>query len=85
MSPRFGWRSVFVMSGLLGLLWIPLWLSISRRVPPRAEGKYEPGSQVQKVLRDRRLWAVAFAYALVYTLYTLWANWTTVFWFKSVI
>jgi sugar phosphate permease len=31
------------------------------------------------LLRDRRLWAVALAYSLVFTLYMLWANWTTIY------
>jgi MFS transporter, ACS family, hexuronate transporter len=79
VSPRFGWRFVFVLSGLLGLLWVPLWLHVSRRVPGRAEVAQEPPAQIGRVLRDRRLWAVACAYALAYALYTLWANWTTIY------
>jgi ACS family hexuronate transporter-like MFS transporter len=79
ISPRFGWRAVFVLSGLLGLLWAPLWLFTSRRIPPRVEAKTEPHTPARRVLRDRRLWAVALAYCLVYTLYTLWANWTTIY------
>lgn len=31
------------------------------------------------MLLDRRLWAIAVAYCLVFTLYVLWANWTTVY------
>jgi ACS family hexuronate transporter-like MFS transporter len=34
---------------------------------------------VRELLRDRRLWAVALAYSQVYTLYMLWANWTTIY------
>jgi ACS family hexuronate transporter-like MFS transporter len=79
MSPRFGWRSVFVLSGLLGLLWAPLWLFTSRRIPSRVEATAEPHTPAGHLLRDRRLWAVALAYCLVYTLYTLWANWTTMY------
>jgi ACS family hexuronate transporter-like MFS transporter len=79
MAPRFGWRSVFVLSGLLGLLWALLWLFTSRRIPPRVEVKDEPHTPARHLLRDRRLWAVALAYCLVYTLYTLWANWTTIY------
>ncbi len=79
MSPRSGWRSVFVLSGLLGLLWVPLWLFTSARIPPRVEVTSEPHTPARDLLRDRRLWAVAFAYCLVYTLYSLWANWTTIY------
>jgi ACS family hexuronate transporter-like MFS transporter len=79
MSPRFGWRSVFVLSGSLGLLWAPLWLFTSRRIPPRPEAGNEPAPPARHLLRDRRLWAVALAYSLVFSLYMLWANWTTMY------
>jgi MFS transporter, ACS family, hexuronate transporter len=79
MSPRFGWRSVFVLSGLLGLLWTPLWLFTSRRIPPRPEAGSERVPPARHLLCDRRLWAVALAYSLVFTLYMLWANWTTIY------
>jgi MFS transporter, ACS family, hexuronate transporter len=79
VSPRFGWRSAFVVSGLLGLLWVPLWLFTSRRVQPLAEAPAEQRTFPRQPLRDRRLWAVALAYSLVFTLYMLWSNWTTVY------
>jgi ACS family hexuronate transporter-like MFS transporter len=79
MTPRYGWRSVFVVSGLLGLLWAPLWWFTCNRIPPRVEVRAEPHTPARKLLRDRRLWAVALAYSQVYTLYTLWANWTTIY------
>jgi len=79
MTPRYGWRSVFVVSGLLGLLWVPLWLFTCNRIPPRVEARAEPHTPVRGLLRDRRIWAVALAYSQVYTLYTLWANWTTIY------
>jgi len=79
MSPIYGWRSVFVFSGLLGLLWVPLWLFTSHRIPPRAVVTAEPRTAARQLLGDPRLWAVALAYCLVYTLYMLWANWTTIY------
>jgi ACS family hexuronate transporter-like MFS transporter len=79
MAPRFGWRSVFLVTGLLGLLWVPLWWVTSRHVPPRVESKAMPHLSARHLLRDRRLWAVALAYCLVFTLYTLWASWTTIY------
>ena len=77
--PRFGWRSVFVFTGLLGILWVPLWWFTSQRVPPCAESKSKPPLSARHLLRDQRLWAVALAYCLVYTLYTLWSSWTTIY------
>ncbi|MFB3777946.1 MAG: MFS transporter [Bryobacteraceae bacterium] len=79
MSPRFGWRSAFVLSGLLGLVWTPLWLYTSRKIPPRQETENVPVASTRRLVRDRRLWAVALAYSLVFSLYMLWANWTTVY------
>jgi ACS family hexuronate transporter-like MFS transporter len=79
MAPRFGWRAVFVFCGALGLLWVPLWLFTAARIPPRAPAESEPHAPARQVLRDRRLWTVALAYCAVYTVYTLWANWTTIY------
>ena len=79
MVPRYGWRSVFIFSGILGLLWVPLWLFTSRRIPPRAGGNAGPRPSARHLLADRRLWGVTVAYCLVYTLYSLWANWTTIY------
>ena len=31
MMAVWGWRSPFLVAGVLGFLWIPLWLAISRR------------------------------------------------------
>jgi len=79
-APRYGWRSVFVISGSLGLLWMVLWWFTARRIPtnaaPAAAAAPVP---LRKVLRDRRLLGVAVAYALVMTVFILWLNWTTVY------
>jgi MFS family permease len=34
MSPRYGWRSAFILSGVLGIIWVALWLFSSRLIPP---------------------------------------------------
>lgn len=78
-APRYGWRSVFAICGALGFVWIPLWWATSRRIPGRPIAKPESTQSVSNILRDRRLWGLAAANALVMTLYTLWTNWTTVF------
>ena len=79
MAPRYGWRSVFILCGFLGLLWVPCWLSTSRRIPPRTAAGAVPRTPARDLLRGRQLWAVALAYGLVLTLYALWANWTTIY------
>src|SRR6185369_12588454 len=35
LAPLYGWRTVFVVCGALGFVWIPIWLFPSRRVPKR--------------------------------------------------
>lgn len=80
VAPHHGWRSVFVISGSLGLLWIALWWCTARRIPARVDATVtNPPVPLRRVLHDRRLLAVAVAYALVITVFILWLNWTTVY------
>ena len=80
VAPHYGWRSVFMLSGSFGLLWIVLWFFTARRIPIRAEAVApRPSVPLRKVLRDRRLLAVVVAYPLVMSVYILWLNWTTVY------
>jgi ACS family hexuronate transporter-like MFS transporter len=80
VAPSYGWRSVFVISGSLGLLWLVLWWFTARRIPTtRTAAVASPLVPLRKVLRDRRLLGVAIAYPLVMTVFILWLNWTTVY------
>jgi ACS family hexuronate transporter-like MFS transporter len=67
-----GWRMAFIVTGSLGLLWIPLWRAVAGPAAAVAtqEGRVTP-------FRDRRLWAVCGANALHAIPYTLWFTWTT--------
>jgi len=73
---RSGWRTAFVITGLLGLLWIPLWNVVAR---------FSAGPNVPKdaaalrfdILRDHRLWSFAVANAVGMVGYSLWTQWTT--------
>ncbi len=78
---HYGWRRAFVVTGILGLLWIPLWQLTSRRVPPADDTlAAEPAARsVPALLRSRRLWALVLANALNMSVYSLWTNWTTLF------
>ncbi len=71
-----GWREAFVLTGALGLAWIPLWNWAARRAAFPAPAKSDPGAG-RRVLRDRRLWAFVLANALSMVGYSLWTNWTT--------
>jgi MFS transporter, ACS family, hexuronate transporter len=79
MAPVYGWRSVFVVCGALGFVWLPLWWLAARRIPSQEQPQVKAPWQFSEILRDRRVWALAVANALVMTLYTLWTNWTTLF------
>lgn len=71
IAGRWGWRSAFLVTGSLGLLWIPLW---------RAAGGAAVAVTTSPSLgpfRDRRLWAIAAANALHALPYSLWFGWTT--------
>lgn len=75
----YGWRAAFVMLGAAGLIWIPLWLAVERRVPAQPGWKDGAGAGVKGILRDRRYWALLGANVLLMAVYSLWVNWTTVF------
>jgi len=79
MAPLYGWRSVFVVCGALGFVWIPVWWVTTTRLPAKPVEATASGGGVVRVLKDRRIWGLAAANALVMTLYTLWTNWTTVY------
>lgn len=79
MAPRYGWRSTFALCGALGFLWIPLWLLTARRIPARAAETAASTTHARDVLRDRRFWGLALANVFVMMLYSLWSNWTTLY------
>ncbi len=75
----WGWRSAFVLVGAAGLLWIPLWLAVERRVPAAAPPGGSAHAGVSGIVRDRRYWALLASNVLLMSVYSLWVNWTTVF------
>ena len=79
MAPVYGWRSVFVVCGALGFVWIPVWWTTAKRFPAEPADREFARGGIANILRDRRIWGLAAANALVMTLYTLWTNWTTVY------
>jgi ACS family hexuronate transporter-like MFS transporter len=78
IAARAGWRHAFVLTGVLGLIWIPLWNWAAAHAEAAAQPGAEPGAGGE-LLRDRRLWAFFAANALSMVLYSLWFNWTTLF------
>lgn len=74
-----GWRAAFVLLGAAGLMWIPVWLAVERRVPAVAAPAGARDSGIGGILADRRYWALLAANVLLMAVYSLWVNWTTVF------
>lgn len=78
----YGWRLPFVVTGLLGFIWIPLWLAVNRLIPPQfADQELAPnrGFREFALLRDRRLVLLVIANVLWMGGYSLWSNWTTLY------
>ena len=79
----YGWRAAFVAAGLIGFLWIPLWLITARAVPRAYQEAQGQGINILALARDTRLWGLIVANILSMTVYSLWMNWTTVFLVKA--
>lgn len=79
LSVQYGWRSTFLVTGLAGLLWIPLWLWVSRRSPAAPQTAHEAQVPLREILRDPPFWGMMLANILMMTIYSLWSNWTTIF------
>jgi MFS transporter, ACS family, aldohexuronate transporter len=69
---RWNWRAAFIVTGALGLLWIPLWRLVGSSPSAPASAAAGPAPY-----RDRRLWAIAAANSLHAIPYSLWFGWTT--------
>jgi ACS family hexuronate transporter-like MFS transporter len=75
LAVRYGWRSAFLVTGVVSLAWLPVW----GRVAPKDAASPRKVLTAGAVVGDRQLWALVIAAALGMTVYTLWTNWTTVF------
>ena len=78
IAQRGNWREAFVATGVLGLLWIPLWNWMAHRAGP-VQAPAPAASPSAELLHDPRLWAFVAANALSMTGYSLWTNWTTAY------
>jgi len=78
VAVRSGWRASFVVTGVLGLVWIPVWNWTASRARSATSAPIESDAGAA-LLRDRRLWAFVVANALSMVGYSLWSNWTTLY------
>ncbi|MGA3043188.1 MAG: MFS transporter, partial [Bryobacteraceae bacterium] len=83
IAMRYGWRQAFVVTGALGMIWIPLWNITARTAEPRHPAEPPPlGSDfysTRDLFQSPRLWALVAANALNMSVYSLWTNWTTLY------
>jgi len=79
LAVRYQWRAAFVVTGVAGLLWIPLWNSVARGSPPLSKSAIEPLARSMAILREPRMWGFIVANALSMVTYSLWSNWTTLY------
>jgi ACS family hexuronate transporter-like MFS transporter len=79
LAVRYQWRAAFVVTGVAGLLWIPLWNSVTRSAPPAQRSSVEPLARTLGMLREPRIWGFMLANALSMVTYSLWSNWTTLY------
>jgi ACS family hexuronate transporter-like MFS transporter len=78
LAVRYGWRQAFVVTGILGFAWIPLWSWVSGWSRAEAAPQPAPGTGFA-ILRDHALWAFVAANGLAMVPYSLWTNWTTLY------
>ena len=78
LAVRAGWRQAFVVTGILGLIWIPVWQWTSGRARVEPTTKLSSGAGAE-MLADHRMWAFVTANALSMVGYSLWTNWTTLY------
>ena len=80
IAVAYGWRVPFLFTGLLGLLWIPLWLAVSRAIPPAERVAAAPKARSEwSILGDRALILTVLANVLWMGAYSLWSSWTTLY------
>jgi len=79
IGPLYGWRAAFIFCGALGLIWTPVWLFTARKVPAHPAKTVQSTERFSELLRDRRLYGLVFSTIFIMALYTLWTNWTTIY------
>jgi ACS family hexuronate transporter-like MFS transporter len=79
MAMTYSWRRPFVITGILSLLWIPVWLVASRLIPAPAEALAPPDRKHSsfRLLRNPALVRLVIANVLWMGGYSLWSNWMT--------
>ncbi len=84
LALAFGWKAAFVVTGVLGFLWLGLWLAGTRRLVPVETAR--PSTlemNWRALLSDRRTWAVVGAKGLTDCVWFFLLFWTPDFFHKT--
>ena len=78
---RFGWRWAFVLTGGIGLLWVPLWLVAYRRAPTLSGEPDEPTASLpwRRLLAYQETWAILIARFLTDPVWWFYLYWVPKF------
>ncbi len=79
LAIHYGWRWAFVIPGLLGFIWIPLWLWVRHKAKPNPAEPLAEAISISDLLRQKQMWGFIIGNAFSMFVYTLWTNWTTIF------
>lgn len=75
-----GWRWPFMLAGICGFVWLPVWWLVSRTVPAQFQSSELAREKPSlKIFADRNLLILVLANLLWMGGYTLWSNWTTLY------
>ncbi|HMF78697.1 MAG TPA: MFS transporter [Bryobacteraceae bacterium] len=77
-----GWRLPFIVTGICGFIWIPVWLGVSRAIPARYRETEVSAAQPRAlfaILRERNLQLLVAANVLWMGSFSLWSNWITLY------
>ncbi len=76
----YPWQTCFALCGALGLIWVPVWAFVARKAPPKEMAPaVEGAATLKELLRDKRVWGLALGTVFIMSSYTLWTNWTTIY------
>ncbi|MGA8597800.1 MAG: MFS transporter [Bryobacteraceae bacterium] len=83
LAIHYSWRAPFTLVGMLGFVWIPVWLFVNRRIRPSFEtfspDEAESSRPDLGMLLDKSLLALVLSNILWMGGYSLWSNWTTLY------
>ena len=74
-----GWRWPFMLAGIFGFTWLPVWWIVSRRIPPQFRGEERNSGHSFAILRERNLLILVLGNLLWMGGYALWSSWTTLY------